>query len=180
VPSIAPAPSGAMGSFSGSTMSLTIAGDSEDAFHFSKDEAAAPASGGAGGGTPSEFSTADNRQIISQGSMSVQVQDVPAASTCVRAIAEGADGFVEQLSSYGVDEFKEITMSIRVPEDEFFSVFEPIKALGKIQSENAGSEYVTERFIDLEARLKSVQREEESLLCLLDRANLVSELLTIE
>jgi len=72
------------------------------------------------------------------------------------------------------------SMSVRVPQDEFFSVFEQIKALGKVQSENAGSEDVTERFIDLEARLKSAQREEASLLSLLDRANLVSEILTIE
>ena len=135
---------------------------------------------GAGGSGPSIISAADGRQIISQGSMSVQVQDVPIASAQVRAIAEGAGGFVEQLSSFGVDEFKETTMSIRVPQDEFFSVFEQIKALGKVQSENAGSEDVTERFIDLEARLNSAQREEASLLSLLDRANQVSEILTIE
>lgn len=180
VPSIAPSPSGSSGSFGSSTMALTVTGDSEDSFRLSKGEAAAPASESAGGGTVSVMNAAADRQIISQGSMSVQVQNVPAASAQVRAIAEGVGGFVEQLSSFGVDEFQETTMSVRVPQDEFFSVFEQIKSLGKVQSENAGSEDVTERFIDLEARLKSSQREEESLLSLLDRANQVSEILTIE
>ena len=39
---------------------------------------------------------------------------------------------------------------------------------------------MTERFIDLEARLQSAQREELSLLSLLERAETVGEILTIE
>jgi hypothetical protein len=105
---------------------------------------------------------------------------VTGATSQVRAIAEAAGGFVEQLSSSGVDESQRSTLTIRVPQDEFFSVFEQIKALGKVQNETAGSEDVTERFIDLEARLKSAKREEASLLSLLDRAEQVSEVLIIE
>ena len=112
--------------------------------------------------------------------MSVQVADVSTAAARVRAIAEGVGGFVEQLSSNGVGEFQQSTLTVRVPQAEFFSVFEQIKALGEVQNENAGSVDVTEQFIDLEARLKSAQREELSLLSLLDRANVISEILTIE
>ena len=57
---------------------------------------------------------------------------------------------------------------------------ESIKRLGKVWAENAGSEDVTEQFIDLEARLRSAHREEESLLSLLERADTVSNILTIE
>ena len=52
--------------------------------------------------------------------------------------------------------------------------------VGKVQSKNLGSEDVSERFIDLQARLKSSLREEESLLSLLGRTSTVSEVLTIE
>ena len=120
------------------------------------------------------------RQIISQGSMSVEVPDVSFAAARVRAIAESVGGFVEQLSSNGVGEFRQSTLTVRVPQAEFFSVFEQIKALGEVQNENAGSNDVTEQFIDLEARLKSAQRKELSLLSLLDRADKISEILIIE
>ena len=130
--------------------------------------------------SPIVSGTLGQRQVISQGSMSVEVPDVPTAAARVRAIAEGAGGFVEQLSSFGVGEAQESTLTVRVPQAEFFSVFEQIKALGEVQNENAGSEDVTERFIDLEARLKSAQREELSLLTLLDRAEKISEILIIE
>ena len=46
-------------------------------------------------------------------------------------------------------------MTIRIPQTEFFNAFDRIKLLGEVVSENAGSEDVTDRFIDLEARLKS-------------------------
>ncbi|MCH8989462.1 MAG: DUF4349 domain-containing protein [Chloroflexi bacterium] len=118
--------------------------------------------------------------MISQGSVSLDVEDVPSATVQVRLIAESVGGFLEQLSSQGVEERQQSTMTIRVPQPEFFNVFDRIKLLGKVLNENAGSEDVTERFIDLEARLKSAAREELSLLSLLERAEKVSEILTIE
>lgn len=172
VPAIAPAPAGAPSRFSGdSLISVTV---TNEVARNSKADAAFASSGGA------RTLATIQRQIISQGSVSVEVPDVATASARVRAIAEGVGGFVEQLSSSGVDEFQQSTLTVRVPQDEFFSIFEEIKALGKVQNENAGSEDVTERFIDLEARLKSAQREEASLLSLLDRAENVSEILIIE
>ena len=57
---------------------------------------------------------------------------------------------------------------------------EQIELVGKVQSNNLGSEDVSERSIDMQARLKSSLREEESLLSLLGRTSTVSEVLTIE
>ena len=180
-PAAAPGPAGATGAprfFGGDgDMSMTVTSDSARGFSVAKTTSGGAVFQTASGTNPS---TVTLRQIISQGSMSVEVPDVASAAARVRAIAEGAGGFVEQLSSSGIDEFQQSTMTIRVPQDAFFSVFEQIKALGKVQSENAGSEDVTERFIDLKARLKSAQREETSLLSLLDRADQISEILIIE
>ena len=66
-------------------------------------------------------------------------------------------------------------MTVRVTQEEFFSVFEQIKSLGKVQNEDAGTEDVTEQFIDLEALLTNAQREELSLLLLLERADTVTK-----
>ena len=175
-----PAPAGAPDSFfGGNSLSVTVSdeaiGKGSYGKTFAGEAAAQTARSGSGG-----VDSIGGRQVISQGSMSVEVTDVSTASAQVRAIAELAGGFVEQLSSYGVGEFQQSTLTVRVPQDEFFSVYEQIKALGKVQNENAGTEDVTEQFIDLEARLKSAQREELSLLSLLDRADLVSEVLVIE
>ena len=98
----------------------------------------------------------------------------------VRAIAEGLGGFVEKLSRSDSRDSQQATVIIRVPEVEFFAALESIEALGKVRSQSVGTEDVTERFIDMEARLKSALREEESLLALLEKALSVSEVLSIE
>ena len=176
---VVPAPSGFGGD---SALSVTVTDEAFNGGQGGQIFAGAEEPAFIPGNPPSPMVTnaSDQRQIISQGSMSVEVADVPTAAARVRAIAEGAGGFVEQLSSHGVAEFQQSTITLRVPQAEFFSVFEQIKALGEVQNENASSDDVTEQFIDLEARLNSARREELSLLSLLDRAEKISEILIIE
>ena len=121
-----------------------------------------------------------DRQIISQASLSVEVEDVTGAVAQVRTIAETRGGFISQLSTTGTPGRQRSDLTVRVPQGEFFDTLESIKRLGEVWSENAGSEDVTEQFIDLEARLRSALREEQSLLSLLERADTVSNILTIE
>ena len=120
------------------------------------------------------------RKVISFASLSLEVEDVQGATVQVRVIAESLGGFVEQLSSSGGPECQRANVTIRVLQDQFFSALDRIEALGIVLSRNLGSEDVSEQFIDLEARLKSALREEQSLLKLLERAGLVSEILAIE
>lgn len=176
-PSIEPSP-GEFGGFG--DLTVTVTNDSMAGSGFAMDGNNEGPSPTVGGSSASVIKALGQRQIISQGSMSVEVADVTIAASQVRSIAEGAGGFVEQLSSYGVEEFRQSNLTIRVPQAEFFTVFEQIKALGEVENENAGSEDVSEQFIDLEARLKSAQREELSLLSLLDQAEKISEILIIE
>jgi hypothetical protein len=118
--------------------------------------------------------------VISTASISVEVEMVQTAVNEVRSIAESLGGFGEQLSSSGGSERQQAHMTIRVPQNQFFTALERIEGLGEVQSRNLGSEDVSEQFIELEARLRSALREEQSLLSLLERAQQVSEILTIE
>ena len=120
------------------------------------------------------------RKIISNASIAVEVEVVQTAITEVRTIAESLGGFVEHLSSSGSPEHQRATMTIRVPQDQFLSALERIETLGEVQSQSVGSEDVSEQFIDLEARLKSSLREEQSLLSLLEKTEGVGEILAIE
>ncbi len=120
------------------------------------------------------------RKVISSANLSMEVEVVQDAIVQVRTIAESMGGFVQQLSSSGGPERQRANMTIRVPQAQFFDALERIEALGTVQSRDLGSEDVSERFIDLEARLKSALREEQSLLSLLERAGKVSDVLAIE
>ena len=120
------------------------------------------------------------RKVISRASIALEVEVVEEATREVRLIAEGLGGFVEQLSTSGEPERQRASLTVRVPQSQFFAALDSISALGEVRDQNVGSEDVSEQFIDLEARLKSSLREEKSLLSLLERAEKVSEVLTIE
>ncbi len=123
---------------------------------------------------------AAQRQIIAQANVSLEVTAVQSAVGQVQAIAQSLGGYVEQLTSSGVEENQYATITLRLPQSEFYNALDRLRALGKVKSESLGSQDVTEQFIDLEARLRSALQEEQSLLALLGRAQQISDVLTIE
>ena len=136
---------------------------------------AAPASNGA-----APRLQAVERKVISTATLSLEVEDVQTAINETRAIAESVGGFVEHLTSSGGPARKRATVTVRVPQAEFSPALARIESLGSVQSATQGAEDVSERFIDLKARLDSALREEKSLLALLEKAGAVSEVLAIE
>ena len=140
------------------------------------EKAVAGGEAGASGGT---LQLAD-RKIISTGNITVEVEDVEGAVTAVEAFVDSVGGYVEVLSRSGGDEFNRASLTIRVPQGQFASAYDRIRQLGEVLNEHQGSEDVSEQFIDLEARLNSAKREEQSFLGLLGRAATVSDVLTIE
>lgn len=168
----------------------------EDAFNYSLDSAEmadampSPAAMTAAAATPAPepaTSTAGRetlqtvqRKVISTASLSIEVELVEPAVARARAIAESLGGFVEHLSSSGGAEPPLANLTVRVPQPQFFRALARIEVLGEVQSRNLGNEDVTEQFIDLSARLKSYQEEEQSLLALLGRGGNITEILAVE
>ena len=120
------------------------------------------------------------RKVISTASVSLEVETVQEAVDQVRTIAESVGGFVEHLTSGGGPMRQRATITIRVPQTDFSGVLLRIEGLGTVHDTTQGSEDVSERFIDLKARLGSALLEEKSMLALLEKANAVSEVLAIE
>jgi len=135
-------------------------------------------------GEPAGDSVSDGlltgRSIVSRASVAIEVPAVRPAMTSIRAIAESLGGFVEELSASGGAEPASGNATIRVPGATFFEAVERIEALGEVLSEVVGTEDVSEQIIDLAARLRSEQTKETSFLALLNRAESVSDVLSIE
>ena len=135
--------------------------------------------GGGFAGSAHALQTA-RRQVISTAEITLSVSVVQTAIDQTQSAVVGMGGFVERLSSSGGPRRQRANMTIRVPQAQFFSAISRIEALGVVQSRNLGAEDVSAQFIDLEARLRSSLREEESLLGLLERTQSVAEVLAIE
>ncbi|MFN3974271.1 MAG: DUF4349 domain-containing protein [Dehalococcoidia bacterium] len=135
-----------------------------------------------GAPAPSGVLETAQRQVIMTASLALEVPSVESAAAQARAIAEGLGGFVQQMSFLGGKdkERQQATMTLRVPQEQVFTALERLRALGTVVTQTLGSQDVTEQMIDLDARLRALQRQEQSLLNLLGRAQSVGDILTIE
>jgi len=127
-----------------------------------------------------DFDSVD-RKLILRGRMGIEVSSFDAASTEVAGIAEGAGGFVSGSNSYVTSTGRRRgSITLRVPEEGFFGVVEGLEGIGEVESKSVSSEDVTEEFIDLEARLGNLKRQEERLLEIFDKAETVEDILKVE
>ena len=120
------------------------------------------------------------RQVISQASLTVEVEDVGTAITELRAIVESVGGFIEHVSTTDGPQPGRGSATIRVPAEQFNHTIDRIEAFGEVLGQSLGQTDVTGDAIDLAAQLRSERSAEASLLKLLDRAVSVSDVLTVE
>ncbi|SIN33375.1 DUF4349 domain-containing protein [Micromonospora cremea] len=141
-------------------------------------DSAAGAPEAAGAGAPDL--RVDQRAIIYNGTMRVQVDDVDAAAREVAAAVTRAGGFIggDQRRSAEADAVAEL--QLRVPAAKFAGVVEEVAKLGKQQSREISTQDATEETIDLEARITSQRARVDSARRLLARATSITDLVSLE
>jgi hypothetical protein len=120
------------------------------------------------------------RQVIRSAHLLLEVEKLDEAAARLVRLAEAAGGFVAD-SSYGqMGASPEGTFSLRVPAARFADVLAQVEGLGRVLQRRVGGQDVTEEFVDLQARIRNLERHEQRLLTFVDRATRVSDLLAIE
>jgi hypothetical protein len=120
---------------------------------------------------------ASERKMISTGSMELEVDDLDAAERSIReALKAFAGGYVQSANRYG-DSF---SMTLKIPAEGFSDFLEKAEDFGKIRSASTNVEDVTERYFDLEHRIRSkeilVERYQNYLLS----AESIEDILKVE
>ena len=127
------------------------------------------------------------RLIIRTGSVSVTVDNTIESKEAIEDMVEGWSGdgaFVVNSNQYGgVDESPYIDISIRVPSEHFNEALDFVAGLaveGTNPSINQSGQDVTEEYVDIQARLESLEAARERLLGLMENAATTEELLLAE
>ncbi len=124
-------------------------------------------------GAPRVVRTADLQVKVSKGGF-------PAAFDRVASLAGANGGFVTSSSTASVDEARSGELTVRVPADRFDTVRQALSALGEVESQSIRGEDVSGQLVDYDARLKSLEAQEEALRTLLGRANDVGDVLQVQ
>ena len=141
-------------------------------------------------------SARSGRMVIRSGNISVNVENVDKAAADIRQMTESSGGYVEnsQIDNVTVPQFpvydagsearettqKYANMTVRVPENRFEDIFNNIKGMGKLVSENISGSDITAEYRDTTARVDNLKIQEQSLQQLMAKAKTVDEILKIE
>lgn len=123
-----------------------------------------------------------DRALILTATIALRADDPWAIADRVQAITTGLGGDVLALSQSGAKDQKSSTLTIRVPQASFNDALRQIRSIGDVEVVSSGvnGQDVTDQFVDLQARLKAKQGEEQRYLALLTRADKVDDILKID
>lgn len=142
----------------------------------------------AGGAVTSESkieSVAQNgRKLIKTVRLEMQTKEFDALVEGLRNKIQEMDGYIESSSVWGNSYYYNNTRSseytVRVPSDRLDEFIQVVSGLGNVTYKNESVEDVTLQYVDVESHQKALETEQERLMELLEQAENLEDLLTIE
>jgi hypothetical protein len=148
-------------------------------------ETAGEAAQGQPGGAqtvPIGANTDPDRAIVRTASVALRSRDAWSASDRLQELASGLGGEVASLSQSGARSERSAAVTLRVPSTRFTEALRRIRDLSDVEvvSSSVDSKDVTDQFVDLQARLRAKEAEEQRYLALLGRAERIEDILRID
>lgn len=134
-----------------------------------------------GANTENIITTATDRKITRNGNLEIAVINVNETTNTIKNLVRSDVGFVENLNiAENKDESKVATITIRVTANKFDEVVSEIKKLAvKVKTETEFQNDTTDRIIELEVRISSIEKIEKQYLELLKTAKKIEDILAI-
>ena len=143
--------------------------------------AAPPPTGSAASAVPAGL---DQPRVVRTAELQVEVRrgSFQRAFDRLSAVAAANGGFVASSSTANGDASSASTgeLDLRVPADHFDATLKAVGGLGRTRQEHLQGEDVSGQLVDLDARIKSLQSEEETLRTIVGQAKTVGELLQVQ
>lgn len=153
------------------------------------DMAASQEAGMASGGAesnlmPEDAATSENAQqkIIYRADMTLESTDFDTARDTLLAAVEATDSWMEYSSQSGTAEDRDryANYTVRVPVDNYRTFLEQAGQAGSVLNLSENAENVTSTYIDMEARITSLENQRDRLNELAEQAETTTDLLEIE
>lgn len=115
------------------------------------------------------------RKVIQSGRMDIAVKDVEEVTSTIEAIVKTHKGHIDQQSKND-----DVSMEVRIPTDKLSETMAQVSVLGKVSYEKVWSKDVTDKYIDVEAKLRNLKLLRGRLQKLYDESKDVKDLLQVE
>lgn len=120
------------------------------------------------------------QRLIRNADLNLEVPDLMPALASLEQLARQAGGMLTNSSFSGREQQRSASVTARVPEAAFDQFLLEAKKFGKVITRHMYTSDVTRQYIDLEARINNLRRQEQRLHSILEQAKTVREILDIE
>ncbi len=119
--------------------------------------------------------------IIHTAQITLSTKDFEKTRAGVEDTLKRHNGYVGQMNvTTPTGGARTLNATLRVPASQLESTLAELKTLGRVEAESQGGEEVTQRYVDLEARLANARNSEVRLTQILQRAGKLSDVLAVE
>lgn len=124
-------------------------------------------------------------KLIRRAELSIQTEQFDESREALNTLVASCGGYFENSSEYGgsrrdVNASRRGEYVVRVPAEKYDQFLSSAGDLGYITNKNESSEDVGERYYDTEARLKTQRTKQERLLALLEKAETMEDIISLE
>jgi len=124
---------------------------------------------------------ATERMIVRTADMWLVVNNVPVVIDQITGMADGFSGYVVSSGVWKEGERLVGSIAVRVPAEHFDDAMRALRGMAvEVTSESTSSKDVTEEYVDLSAELKNLEATEEQYLRLMEKAEAVDDMLSIQ
>lgn len=126
--------------------------------------------------------TVIERKLIKNAELYLEVDDYDSAVNSLKAEVTAVDGYITNETANVIDQkgTKRGNLQIRIPQYRFEDFLIGMNNYGKLKNSHIYSQDVTEEYIDVESRLKTMRTKEERLLNILTQSGNLSDVLAVE
>ena len=149
------------------------------------------ADSGSGGSTESALRAQDGQKIVYTGNLSIQTLEYEKSAASIRKKIKDAGGFSEAESerdndyywyshSSGSGNTRYLSITARIPSEKFEDFINSLSGDGKVMSRSVNAENISQVYANKETYKKSLEKEQERLLEMMDKAQTIEEMITVE
>ena len=127
---------------------------------------------------------AAGRKIIKNGDLSIQTREFDEFLENLNRSILSVGGYVEASSingnSYNKNRMRSADVTVRIPAENLDAFCDQVSDLGNVTYKNLYTRDVTLTYVDLESHVKALRTEQQTLMELLERAQTVEDIITIQ
>lgn len=126
------------------------------------------------------------RKLIRTVNMEVETKEFDQLMNTLERQVQSIGGYIENMESYNGSSYngnrsnRYANLTLRIPKNELDGFLELVSDVGNVVRRNESVEDVTLSYVDLESHRNALRTEQERLLALLEQAETLEDILTIE